>query len=182
MVAETDGRPMDQSLHLLLIAIFPALVVVGAVHDLASYTIPNWISVALALLFFPTALITGLDPMQIALNTGVGFGLLCIGVGMFAANWIGGGDAKLLAAAGLWIGWPAGIEYVLVTCLAGGALALMLTTARNTPLSVVALRGPSWMHKLVEKGGPAPYGVAIAFGGLFAFPSSTLVTALTAGL
>lgn len=173
---------MDQSLYLLLLAGFPALVIVGAIHDLATFTIPNWISLALLALFFPVALLMGLDLSQIALSAAIGFVLLLVGIGMFAARWIGGGDAKLLAAAGLWLGWPAVFHFVLITALAGGALALVLMGARNTPLSAVALRGPGWMHKLVEKDGPAPYGVAICFGALAAFPMSTLVAAAGAGI
>ena len=172
---------MDASPQLLLLAIFPALVIVAAVKDLISFTIPNWISLALVALYVPAALLAGLGLGQLGLSAAVGFGLLVIGIGMFAMGWIGGGDAKLLAAAGLWLGWPTAIHFVLYTALAGGALALLLLSARNTPLAVLTLRGPGWVQRLAEKGGPAPYGVAICFGALAAFPMSALVTASGGG-
>ena len=167
---------MDASPQLLLLAIFPALVIVAAVKDLISFTIPNWISLALVAAYVPAALLAGVGLEQLGLSAAVGFGLLVIGIGMFAMGWIGGGDAKLLAAAGLWLGWPTAIHFVLYTALAGGALALLLLSARNTPLAVLTLRGPGWVQRLAEKGGPAPYGVAICFGALAAFPMSALVT------
>jgi prepilin peptidase CpaA len=172
---------MGHGLQLLLLAIFPALVIVGAIKDLTSFTIPNWISAALVLAYFPAAFLVGADLGQIGLGAAIGFLMLVIGIGMFAARWIGGGDAKLMAAASLWLGWPAIIDFVLITALAGGALAVVLTTARKTPLQAAVLRGPDWMHKLVEKDGPAPYGVAICFGALAAFPASVLAARLATG-
>ncbi len=173
---------MDPSLQLLVLAVFPALVIVAAVKDLISFTIPNWISLALVALYVPAALMVGLSLGQVGLAAAVGFGLLCVGIGMFAMGWIGGGDAKLLAAAGLWLGWPTTLHFVLFTALAGGALALLLLSARNTPLAVLTLRGPGWVQRLTEKGGPAPYGVAICFGALAAFPMSALATGAAGGL
>jgi prepilin peptidase CpaA len=173
---------MDASLQLLLLAAFPALVLVAAVKDLVSYTIPNWISLALAGLFIPVALVVGVGLDEIARSAAVGLVLLAAGVGMYAMGWVGGGDAKLMAAAGLWLGWPTLLHFILFTALAGGALALLLLSARNTPLVVLTLRGPGWVQRLAEKGGPAPYGVAICFGALAAFPMSALVTAAGVGL
>jgi prepilin peptidase CpaA len=172
---------MGHGLQLLLLAVFPALVIVGAIKDLTSFTIPNWISAALVIAYFPAALLVGADLGQIGLGAAIGFLMLVVGIGMFAARWIGGGDAKLMAAASLWLGWPAIIDFVLITALAGGALAVVLTTARKTPLQAAVLRGPDWMHKLVEKDGPAPYGVAICFGALAAFPASVLAARLATG-
>ena len=103
---------MDPSLQLLVLAVFPALVIVAAVHDLTTFTIPNWISLALVALFLPAALIAGLSLGQLGMAAAVGFVLLCVGIGMFAMGWIGGGDAKLLAAAGLWLGWPAALHFL----------------------------------------------------------------------
>ena len=173
---------MDASLLILLLAVFPALVIVAAVKDLISFTIPNWISLALVGLYLPVALLIGLGFDEIGRAAAVSLVLLAVGVGMYAMGWIGGGDAKLLAAAGLWLGWATVLHFVLFTALAGGALALLLLSARNTPLVVLTLRGPGWVQRLAEKGGPAPYGVAICFGALAAFPMSALVSASGVGL
>lgn len=170
-------------LHLLQIAllfVFPALVIVGAMRDAVSFTIPNWISIALAAAFFPAALAMGAEAGQIGLAALIGLGALVAGMGMFAVGWIGGGDAKLFAAAGLWMGLGALLPYLLVTALAGGALAVMLLALRSVWLRPLAARGPGWISRLATPGENVPYGIAIAFGALSAFPESLLSTLLRA--
>ena len=171
-------------LHLVqtvLLFAFPALVIVGAMRDAVSFTIPNWISIALAAAFLPTALIMGASPSQIGIACLIGLATLIAGMGMFAVGWIGGGDAKLFAAAGLWMGLGALLSYLLVTALAGGALALMLLALRSVWLRPLVSRGPGWIGRLATPGENVPYGIAIAFGALAAFPES-LLTALFRGL
>ena len=48
------------ALLLLLLAALPALTIVAALHDLTTMKIPNWISGALIIGFFPAALAVGL--------------------------------------------------------------------------------------------------------------------------
>jgi len=172
---------MIQLLQTALLIVFPALVITGALRDAVSFTIPNWISVALVLAFFPAALVIGASGGQIGLAAGVGFVALLAGMGMFAAGWIGGGDAKLFAAAGLWLGWPAVVPFLLVTGLAGGALAVTLLLLRSTWLQPFAACGPGWLGRLTTPGENVPYGVAIAAGALAAFPESPLF-ALASGM
>jgi prepilin peptidase CpaA len=168
---------VTELLHSLVWAVFPALVIVGALYDATSFTIPNWISLALAGLYAPAALMLGTPPLTVGACYLIGLIVLLAGMGMFAMGWIGGGDAKLLAAAVIWIGWPHVLSFVLATALAGGALAVVLATARTSRLQLYAARSPAWVAQLMAPGGPAPYGIAIAIGGLVAFPSSPIVTA-----
>lgn len=163
-------------LSVLLLA-FPILVIVGALRDLTSYTIPNWVSGLLILSFFPAAFALGLPLPTIGLNLSVGVVALLIGMVMFALNWIGGGDAKLFAAGALWLGWPACADYLIVTGLAGGVLTMALLSLRSPLLRPYVLTGPAWVHRLAEPKGDLPYGVAIAVGALVAFPGSTLMQA-----
>lgn len=162
--------------HLLvLISVFPLLVIIAALQDLTTFTIPNWISVTLALAFYPVALAMGAPLGVIGMCTLVGVAGLLIGMVMFALNWIGGGDAKLLAAASLWIGWPAVLPFVLATAVAGGALALALLQMRSGLLRRYFTGGPGWLERLATEGGDAPYGVAICAGALFILPQSALL-------
>lgn len=160
-----------------LLLVFPALVITGALRDVTSFTIPNWISGALILGFFPAALALGAPISTIGLNAGVGAAALIIGMIMFALRWIGGGDAKLFAAAALWLGWPASLEYLAITGLAGGVLTLALLGSRSMLLRAYFTSGPAWVSRLATPGGDVPYGVAIAVGALLAFPSSALMSA-----
>src|ERR1700734_304364 len=94
----------SELIKILVLGFFAALVIVAAVKDLSSFTIPNWISVALALGFAPAALIVGASLPDIGVSLAVGLGVFLLAAGMFALGWIGGGDAKLMAASALWVG------------------------------------------------------------------------------
>lgn len=164
---------------LFLIGIFPALVIVAALQDVTSYTIPNWISVVLAIAFVPAALILGVPLPLVATHLAIGGIALVLGMVMFALGWIGGGDAKLFAAAGLWLGVPASFTYLAVTGVAGGGLALTLLALRSLWVRPYVQTGPNWFGRLATPGENVPYGVAIAIGALAAFPSSTLFQSLS---
>ncbi|WP_024354992.1 A24 family peptidase [Brevundimonas naejangsanensis] len=168
------------SLSFLLLAALPVLAVVAALHDLTTMKIPNWISIALVVGFFPTALALGLPLSVVGVSAGMALAALFIGAGMFALNWIGGGDAKLLAAATLWMGLSGTLHFLLYTGLAGGAFCMLLLTARSR-LPILAQTGPGWMMRLMQPKGDIPYGVAIAIGALLAYPASPLMAAFIAG-
>jgi prepilin peptidase CpaA len=169
---------MLQLLQIALLLVFPVLVVTGGLRDLSSYTIPNWISVALVAAFVPTAFALGTPLEGVGLHLAVGVAGLVIGMVMFALGWVGGGDAKLFAASALWLGWPATASFLFYTGLAGGGLALALLALRSNWVRPFVLAGPPWFTKLAEPGGGAPYGVAIAVGALCAYPASSLPMAL----
>ncbi len=163
-----------QALQIPLLMLFPALAIVGALKDLTSYTIPNWISLALIAAFVPAALVSGAPLSQLGLCLAVGLGGLVLGMGMFAAGWIGGGDGKLFAVCALWLGWPAALPFMLYTGLAGGALTFAILGLRSGWLAPAVAGAPPWLRKLGTNGGDLPYGVAIAIGALASFPQSPL--------
>lgn len=169
------------TLTLLLLSILPGLVIAAGLRDLTTMTIPNRISALLVLGFFPTAFAVGLSPMTVLANVGVAAAALFLGAGMFALRWIGGGDAKLLAAACLWLGLSGSAMFLLWTGMAGGLFCLTLIVARSG-FQYYSLGGPDWVVRLMQPRGDIPYGVAIAAGALAAFPSSTLFTVFAGGL
>jgi prepilin peptidase CpaA len=162
----------------ILLWVFPALVIVAALKDVTSYTIPNWISGVLIVAFAPAALASGLTLGAMGVHLAVGVACLLAGIGMFAAGWIGGGDAKLFAAAGLWLGAQTIAPFILVTALGGGALAVFLLQLRSNWARGMLPVGPGWVERLREPKGDAPYGVAIALGALVAFPQSALFASM----
>jgi prepilin peptidase CpaA len=168
------------NLRLLLLGVMPALVIVAGLKDLTSMKIPNWISGLLVIGFFPAALSAGLEPVVMASSVGVAAAALFVGAGMFALKWIGGGDAKLMAAACLWLGVSGSGMFLLWTGVMGGLFCLVLLFARfhSRPYLVGA---PQWMVQLMEPRGDIPYGVAIAAGALMAYPASPLLAAFIAG-
>jgi prepilin peptidase CpaA len=162
---------MSAALLACLVSLLPILAIVSALKDLTSYTIPNWISLALAGAFAVVAVAAGLPLPTVGVHVAVGFIALLAGMGLFAVGWIGGGDAKLLSACCLWFGWPGARDFLLDTALAGGGFVLILMVARAQVVrAFLPLTG--WAGRLITPGQPAPYGVAIALGALIAFPSS----------
>jgi prepilin peptidase CpaA len=163
-----------------MLLILPALVIVAGLMDVTTFRIPNWISLVALIAFVPAALALGASLPVIGIHLAVGVAALIAAMGMWAVGWIGGGDAKLFAAAALWIGWPAVGMYMLITALCGGALAIALLNLRSGWARAVVPVGPPWMERLREHGGDVPYGVAIAAGALIAFPGGDLVKLLIA--
>ncbi|KQY89579.1 prepilin peptidase [Brevundimonas sp. Root1423] len=163
----------------LLLVILPALVIAAALTDITSMTIPNWISGAAILSFFPTAFLLGLPGGAILMQVGVGVLALLVGMAFFALRFLGGGDAKLMAAVSLWMGTAGVSVFVLATAVIGGLFGLLLVLARQYARPHLAA-GPAWFTRLMEPKGDIPYGVAIAAGALVAYPASPLVAAFIA--
>lgn len=164
---------MTGLLHAIALALFPTLVITAALKDLTSYTIPNWISAALVV-SFPLAVVAyGATPMEIGASALVGVAALFAGAAMFALGWIGGGDAKMFAACGLWLGWPAVLPFLMGTALAGGGLAVALLWSRKLSFGYVQW-APAWFGRLMTPGADVPYGLAICLGALIAFPQGPL--------
>jgi prepilin peptidase CpaA len=166
-------------MELLPILILPLLLVIAAVSDMTTLTIPNWISGLLILSFLVLGLAWGMPMKDIALSAGTGFVVLLIGMGLFALGWLGGGDAKLLAATAVWFGWPAVLSFLVFTVIAGGGVSLVLLGFRCIPMSDQML-GVPWVGRLHRIGEALPYGIAIALGGLAAL-SQVPVLSLLAG-
>ncbi|MFN9928079.1 MAG: prepilin peptidase [Phenylobacterium sp.] len=163
-------EPIAAALALLL----PALVVTAAASDAATFRIPNWIPMALAVAFIPAALAQGVGGLALGLHALVGVVALVAGMLLFALRWIGGGDAKLMAAAALWMGWPDVATFLAFAALAGGGLALGLLMLRGPMMRPLAQTGPRWVARLADPKEGVPYGVALAVGALAAFPASPL--------
>ena len=156
------------------LSLFPILMILSALSDLTTMTIPNRVSIALVVAFYPAAFLDGLSVQAVGVSTGIGAVLLIVGMIMFALRWCGGGDAKLFAAAGLWIGLGGLAPFLLWTAVAGGLFSLSLIHMRGW-MQPYAAGAPGWMGRLLEPKGDIPYGVAIAAGALAAYPASALV-------
>src|SRR3990172_4333756 len=107
--------------ELVLMSLFPFLVVAAAIADFFTMKIPNRLNLAIAGLMLPVALIAGMPGDVFLWHLAAGGLMLAGGFGLFAANAIGGGDAKLFAAASLWIGWNQLMPFAIYTAPAGGA-------------------------------------------------------------
>ena len=164
-------------LDLARLLLFPALMAFAAASDLLTMTISNRISLALAASFLFLALLTGMSVQEILTHFGAGAIVLVATFGCFAMGWVGGGDAKIAAAAALWFGFAHLMEYLLFASLIGGALTLLLLQFRQWPLPYV-LSGQGWLLRLHAKESGIPYGIALAIGALMIYPETEWVKAI----
>lgn len=157
--------------ELLLLVLFPTLVVAAGIGDVLTMRIPNWLNGATALAIVPMAILAGMPLDVLPWHLLAGAVMLVVGFGLFAGNYIGGGDAKLMAAAGLWVGWSGLLGFVLITTLAGGALAVVMKVWQlfRTDHEV---RGGTWFRRVFRTDLNLPYGVAIAVGALWVYPAT----------
>jgi prepilin peptidase CpaA len=152
-------------LSLAAIAIFVA----AAVTDWRSRRIPNELVLALAGLGLARIAFsvaeTGAVP---SIDVLVAFAVFAAGALAFHLNLLGGGDVKLMAAGALWTGAAVADEFLIMTLLAGGVLALCYI-----------VRGHLSRLRTGEPSAPTlPYGIAIAVGGILA---TRLMLATTEG-
>jgi prepilin peptidase CpaA len=139
--------------EIVVLAALPALLLIAAGWDIASFTIPNFIQLALLATFLVFAVAAGMSAAA--------FG----GHLLFALGYIGGGDAKLFACASLWLGLSQLPAFALLASILGGGLTLALLSFRSLPLPGVLAR-QEWVMRLHDEAAGVPYGAALAAGAL----------------
>ena len=157
--------------------LFPALMAFAAASDLFTMTISNRVSLALAAGFLVLALLGGMGFHDLLSHLGAGIGVLTVAFACFAMGWIGGGDAKLAAAAALWFGFGHLMNYLVYASLFGGVLTLLLLQFRQWPLPY-ALCNQTWLLRLHAKDSGIPYGIALAIGALMIYPQTDWIKAI----
>jgi prepilin peptidase CpaA len=169
--------------RLLSLAPLLVLLCIAAGIDLRERRIPNWLTLMTAL----TGLFHGmLGPSELSVTDSMlgalcGGGLLLI---LFAINAIGGGDVKLMAGAGAWLGSERvfhvflaatviGMVIVLVQSAAQGRLRalirnslLVVLNAANTD-SLGAETAAAMSESCQTADRPLPYAIPMLIGTLF---------------
>ena len=163
---------MDKALTItqwLVAAFFPLTMAYMAISDFRTLHIPNWASVFVAAAFLPQALLGGMEPSALALHYGTGLALLIGGALLFWRGLIGGGDAKMLAAGGVWFGAGGLAAYLILVSLLGGALAIAVLVMGKLPTPK-----PARLDGNAAEGRAVPYGVAIGLAAIILFSRNPL--------
>lgn len=161
-----------------LLLIFPAAMAFAAAMDMLTMTIPNRVSLLLIGGFFVAALVAGLSMEQVLMHLAAGLVVFLICFAMFAAGLFGGGDAKLLAASSLWIGFDQLLPYITAITLFGFVLGLLMLVARSY-FPEGSVRAPRWVMRLQARETGMPYGLAIAAAALWVYPSTQFFAGLS---
>lgn len=155
-------------LVLLALIVFAGLLIYAAASDVTSYTIPNWVSIALVVGFTALALALGMPWQELGWHFLFGFAVLIVGFFLFQARVFGAGDAKLIAATALWTGIAAFTPFIFWTAAVGGLLAASLLAARQFIKQTET--NPPFVNRLLKEQQGIPYGLAIMAGGLMSTP------------
>jgi len=160
-------------ISLVALVIFPLLMAFAAFSDLFTMRISNKLVLALIVGFFALALFVGLPLADIGMHLACAAVVLVVAFAFFAFGWIGGGDAKLIAATTLWLGLGIMLPYLIYASLLGGALTLLLLAARRYPLPE-RLRAIKWIDRLHDSKTGVPYGIALAIAGLLVYSDTAI--------
>ncbi|MEZ5920986.1 MAG: prepilin peptidase [Parvularculaceae bacterium] len=156
---------------LILLSAFPAALIIAALNDVYEFKIPNWTSITLIVSYIVAGVSLGASFHIMSEGLLLGCAALAVGFALFALKYLGGGDAKLLAAAAPWIGLSGLGSFIIYVAFSGAALAAFLLVFRNMPALPFYASHP-WLMRLHERPRDMPYGVAIAAGALLSFPQT----------
>jgi prepilin peptidase CpaA len=176
------------NLLFLLFLILPIIVALSCITDIYHYTIPNSFSLILIVSFFMFAFLNpAFDWGLIGKHIMAGLIILIFGFILFSYNILGGGDVKILATSGLWIGLYDLSLYLAFVGIVGGALSIFLYLWRKTkPLEFYKRYkvlsslyfGTSDATQITTPRASIPYAVAIFAGLCWTLPNSFIFSTI----
>jgi prepilin peptidase CpaA len=160
---------LDDPIKYGLLAALAIALLVAAFTDFRHRTISNWLSggIAIAAPLFWWANGLSLWP-DVAWQLGVATATFAVLAGLFALRVMGGGDVKLLTALALWIEPFAFLELLIIMALAGGVITILF--------------GAWHLARRQRDKIAVPYGMAIAFAGLWVLGTNYWPTERYVGL
>lgn len=161
-------------LEAIILVVFPFCMVFSAISDTLSMKIANTVPLVLAGAFLVAAPLSGMPLIDIGWHGLAGFLVLAVTFVLFAVGGMGGGDAKLLAATALWMGFGMPVlVYLVMTALFGGLLTIGILVFRASPWHYAADRN-IFLKNFGRDTKGVPYGIALGAAGLVAFGDSPL--------
>jgi prepilin peptidase CpaA len=160
-----------QTLLTMVLLLFCLGVIYGAISDVTSYTIPNWVPYGLAGLFAVFAALTwGSLPLFLHVALGLFVFALCIVFWKF--GWLGGGDVKFVGAIALWMGPRYILAFVLLLALLSAGFVMLLRFARQWNPYFQGGQWPGFIKQMVQKAeeNACPYGLPAAVSALIVAP------------
>jgi len=145
---------MIVGLNWILLGLLAPLLLVASWTDIRAREIPNGLNLAIALLAIPFWWASGLALWpDVALQIGVAAFVFAIFALAFAFGMMGGGDVKMVGALALWLPWESVLALLVIMSLAGGVLTLAMMIRKRLARAEGQIE--------------IPYGVAIAFAGIW---------------
>ena len=163
--------------------LFALLVIYGALSDLSTFRIPNWVSYGLIGLFAVYSLLVWLNtPFMpslefrmppVVINILIGLFVFVVTAVFWKLGYIGGGDVKYLTATSLWMGPQRMLIFIIL--LTGLALVFYVVVKFMTRWNFYfqGMRLPTFVKRILQKGDTnvLPYGFPIGVAALILIPS-----------
>lgn len=160
-------------MHSAFLVIAVGVLAIIAYHDVRTRRIPNPLSLTIAALgltriAFAGDVVAGWYSLAGATVTFAGTFV------MFRCGTIGGGDAKMIPATALLIGYRDLLDFLFLMSLCGGALALATIAIENFEWPLKRFWRPAYMPtsqetdrvRVPSKASTVPYGFAVATAGV----------------
>ena len=152
--------------HLAILCL-AGLLCWALVSDALTLKIPNRISIGIVGLYPAWVMATWPRVDQPWIPLALAAAVLAAGFVAYGRGYIGGGDAKMLAALSLWSGTELFVPMIMVTALSGGVIAVAVILSEAVRRRSVVARGGEvagpFLSSVVKS--KMPYGMAIAIGG-----------------
>jgi len=125
--------------RLLLLSNLPLLALLGwaAIIDLRERRIPNWLTFGLILSGLLRCVISPTPVLDAGAAVAGMFAGAAIPLVLFILGALGGGDVKLMAGLGAWVGVRQSITIFIVECLVGALLVLVQAIIQGRLVSLV---------------------------------------------
>lgn len=167
--------------------LFAFLVISGALTDLSSFRIPNWVCYGLVGLFLVKTFLVWLATpslpslsafkvpdavVAMGVNFGIALAVLIVSIIFWRRGYMGGGDAKYLAATSLWMGPLGVVQFMVILSALALLMALLLKISANWGFLIHAARLPAFVKRLYARveDNQLPYGFPIGIAALIMIP------------
>jgi prepilin peptidase CpaA len=159
-----------ETVQTIVVAVAIGVLLAIAYGDLLTRRIPNLLAAAIAMLGLTRLMLTA-NFAEAGLTLAASAVVFTGGFLLFWRDVIGGGDAKLIGAVAILIGFDGLVDFFLLMSVCGGALAVAIlvhsrlrSRRRHLSQKVIALKCADGSRLAVRP--TVPYGVAIAAAGI----------------
>lgn len=144
------------------------VLVYAVFTDIRFRLIPNWISIVIICAFIGFY-VTSNDPSLSAGHFFVSFIVLTALLPLFAFKKMGAGDIKLISALSLWMGPTHIVEFLSLTALLGGMIAILYLVRTYVAMGLVFMPvyGGVLASACLRGSQTVPYAIPITFAALY---------------
>lgn len=162
-----------------VLILFVGLMIWASISDIRFYILSNKLCISVVLLYpiFIISLYLGDSPPALAYigwSIGIALAIFAFLIALFAFGFIGGGDVKLIPGVALWAGPALTLNFLLITALCGGLVAILRISFRYIKKYLTKDKSSENINLSMSKSSQSkneenniPYGIGISAGGLY---------------